>query len=74
MKYIQAVILCALCLQGVKILVTPDGECIEIRTKDIIYPCADEIKIDTGCWDEQGNTQLCGASWIEVESENQEVL
>jgi hypothetical protein len=59
--------ICALCLQNIKILVTPDGECIEIHTKDSIYPCTDDIKRDTGCWDDKGNTELCGASWIAIE-------
>ena len=62
-----AALLCALCLLNIKILVTPTGECIEIRTKDSAYPCTDDIKRDTGCWDSAGNTELCGASWIEIE-------
>lgn len=40
--------------------------CLRIETKDNTYPCTEEVKVDTGCWDEDGNTQLCGASWIEV--------
>jgi hypothetical protein len=59
----SACILCTLLLQ---ILVTSDGECIEIRTRDAVYPCTAEVMQDSGCWDEDGHTLLCGASWIEV--------
>lgn len=57
--------ICTLCLLAIRIFVTPDGECLRIETNDNIYPCTEEVKVDTGCWDEDGNTQLCGASWIE---------
>ncbi len=67
MKPLLLVTVCSLCLLNITIFVTPDGECIEIHTKDSIYPCTDEIKRDTGCWDENGETELCGASWIQVE-------
>ena len=50
-----------------EILVSSSGECIEVRTADNTYPCTDEIMQDTGCWDESGNTQLCGASFIQVD-------
>lgn len=59
--------LCTLCLLNIKIFITPEGECVEIRENDNIYPCTDYIKQDTGCWDEEGNTELCGASWEQVE-------
>ena len=58
--------ICTLCLLTIRIFMTPDGECLRIETRDNIYPCTEEVKVDTGCWDEDGNTQLCGASWIEV--------
>ncbi|MBQ1265437.1 MAG: hypothetical protein IIY06_01535 [Proteobacteria bacterium] len=57
--------ICTLCLLAIRIFVTPDGECLRIETNDSIYPCTEEVKVDTGCWAEDGNTQLCGASWIE---------
>lgn len=60
--------LCTLCLLIIRIFVTHDGECLRIETRDNIYPCTEEVKVDTGCWDENGETQLCGASWIQVES------
>ena len=58
--------MCILCTLLLQILVTADGECIEIRTHDNVYPCTEEVKRATGCWDEDGHTQLCGARWIEV--------
>ncbi len=57
---------CILCLMALQIFVTPDGACVEIRTPDGTYPCTDEIKRDTGCWDENMDTQLCAASWIQI--------
>lgn len=57
---------CTLCLLTIRIFVTPDGECLRIETRDNIYSCTEKVKVDTGCWDEDGNTQLCGARWIEV--------
>lgn len=57
--------LCTLCLLTIRIFMTPDGECLRIEANNNIYPCTDEVKVDTGCWDEDGNTQLCIASWIE---------
>jgi len=57
--------LCTLCLLTLHIFVTPDGECLRIETNDNTYPCTEEVKRDTGCWDENDETQLCGASWIE---------
>lgn len=58
---------CTLCSLTLSIFVTPDGECLSIETKDQIYPCTEEVKLDTGCWDEDGHTQLCGARWLEVQ-------
>lgn len=55
---------CLLCHFNVIILVDSDGECVEIRTDDNTFPCTDEVKADTGCWDDEGNSQLCGASFI----------
>lgn len=68
MKPLLLVTFCTLCLLNLRIFITPDGECVRIETDDNAYPCTDEIKRDTGCWDENGETQLCGASWIQVES------
>lgn len=59
--------MCILCTLLLQILVTSDGECIEIRTRDVVYPCTSEVMQDSGCWDENGETQLCGASWIQVD-------
>lgn len=68
MNYLQTIIICTLCFLNLQIFVAPDGECIEIRTNDgASFPCTDYIKQDTGCFDEKGNTQLCGASWEQVE-------
>lgn len=58
---------CVLCTLLLQILVTSDGECIEIRTRDAVYPCTAEVMQDSGCWDAEGNSQLCGASWIQVD-------
>jgi len=60
-------LLCTLCLLNIKIFITPEGECVEIRANNSVYPCTDFIKIDTGCWDENQETQLCGASWEQIE-------
>lgn len=60
--------LCALCLLSVQIFTSPEGECLRIEVNSNSYPCTDEVKADTGCWDEEGNTQLCGASWIAVDN------
>lgn len=59
-----ALFLCTLCLLTIHIYETRDGECLRIESKDRVYPCTDEVKVDTGCWDENGETQLCGASWV----------
>lgn len=68
MKRLQALIICTLCLLNIQIFVTPGGECVEIRTDDgSSFPCTDYIKQDTGCFDEEGNGQLCGASWEQIE-------
>ena len=67
MSRVQVAFLCTLCLLNIKIFIMPDGECVEVRTNDRVYPCTDFIKLDTGCWDEEGNTQLCGASWEQIE-------
>ncbi len=68
MKPFLFVTLCTLCLLNIRIFITPDGECLRIETDDNEYPCTDEIKRDTECWNDDGETQLCGASWIQVES------
>ena len=68
MKPFLFVTLCTLCLFNLRIFITPDGECVRIETDDNAYPCTDEIKRDTGCWNENDETQLCSASWIQVES------
>ena len=68
MKPLLFILICALCLLSLRIFITPDGECVRIETGDNVYPCTDEIKRDTGCWDENDKTQLCSASWIQVES------
>lgn len=47
------------------IFVTADGECVRIETNYRTYPCTEEVKRATGCWDDHGNTQLCGARWIQ---------
>lgn len=56
-----------LCALNLTIYITPDGECLRVETNYNDYPCTNEVKLDTGCWDEEGNTQLCGARWVEVE-------
>ena len=53
---------------NITIFVTPEGECVRIETDDNAYPCTDEIKRDTSCWDENGETELCGAKWEQVKS------
>ena len=58
--------LCALCFIVTRILITPEGECLRIETEYASLPCTEEIMQSTGCWDENNETQLCGASWIEV--------
>jgi len=61
------IVVCMLCALNLTIYITKDGECVRIETNYNTYPCTEEVKLDTGCWDEEGNTQLCGARWIEVE-------
>lgn len=56
--------ICTLCLLTIRIFITSDGECLRIETNNNVYPCTDEVKVDTGCWNEDGETLLCGASWI----------
>lgn len=63
-------LICILCLFRIEIYINRDtGECLDILevASDRHHPCTDENKRDTGCWDEDGNTQLCDAKWIEVE-------
>jgi hypothetical protein len=67
MKKLFLLVICTLCLVRIRILVTPNGECLEIQTDKAVYDCTEDVKIDTACWDEDGNTQLCGAKWIQVE-------
>ena len=55
------------CTLLLTILVNADGECLRIETNYGTYPCTEEVKRATGCWDEDGHTQLCGARWIEVD-------
>ncbi len=53
------------CTLFLMIFVTAEGECLRIETNYGTYPCTEEVKRATGCWDEDGHTQLCGARWIE---------
>lgn len=59
---------CALCLLSLLIYVSPDGTCVAIveRASGVVHPCSEEIMRDTGCWDDEGRGQLCGASWVEL--------
>lgn len=68
MKSLLFIVICTLCLLNITIFVTPEGECVRIETDDNAYPCTDEIKRDTSCWDENNETQLCGAKWEQVKS------
>jgi hypothetical protein len=55
-----------LCTVNLWIAIDSDGNCVEIRDEQTTYPCTDAVKLDTGCWDENGETQLCSAQWIEI--------
>ena len=61
--------ICILCLMSIRIFVATNGDCLRVETDNAVYPCTEEIKRDTGCWDEHGKTQLCGAIWIENEAQ-----
>lgn len=63
MKYL---ITCLLCTVNLWIIIDNEGKCIEIRTNDNTFPCTKEIMIDTGCWDNDGNSELCNASWEQI--------
>lgn len=60
-------LMCILCTLPLTIYLSPDGECICIETDHADYPCTPETMQDSGCWDEDGHTQLCGARWVEVD-------
>lgn len=52
-----------LCTVNLWIIIDSDGNCVEIRDEQTTYPCTDAVKLDTGCWNENGETQLCSAQW-----------
>ena len=58
------IITCLLCAVNLWIFIDNEGKCIEIRDGQTAYPCAQYIMIDTGCWDENLETELCGATFI----------
>lgn len=58
---------CMLCALDLTIYTTADGECVRIETHYADYPCTPETMQDSGCWDEAGQSQLCGARWVEVD-------
>ena len=66
-RFVEMKYLCFLYLLVIRIFVTADGECLRIETNYGTYPCTEEVKRATGCWDEDGHTQLCGASFIQVD-------
>lgn len=55
---------CLLCTVNLWIVIDNEGKCIEIKDEQNTYPCTEKVMIDTGCWDEQLETQLCGANFI----------
>ena len=57
---------CVLCLLNVQIFINAQGECLDIVADGNHYPCTQEVVIDTGCYDEEGNTELCNAQWIQI--------
>ena len=58
--------LCLFCTLPVMSILTHNGECVEIWINNHRYPCTDDVKAETGCWDDNGQTQLCDADWIEI--------
>lgn len=59
----KQLLVCMLCTVNLWIVIDSDGNCVEIRDEQTAYPCAEAVKLDTGCWDENGETQLCAAQW-----------
>jgi hypothetical protein len=59
----RLILTCMLCAVNLWIVIDSDGNCVEIRDEQTTYPCTDAVKLDTGCWDENGETQLCSAQW-----------
>lgn len=57
---------CFLCLLNIQIFINADGECLDVVADGIHYPCTESVKIDTVCWDSDGDTQLCSAQWIQI--------
>lgn len=57
---------CMLCTVNLWIIIDSEGKCIEIRDEQNTYPCTEFVMIDTGCWDENGDTQLCSAQWEQI--------
>ena len=61
---------CILCLLRLEVFYNGEtGECIDIKdaTTGEHFECSEENQIDTGCWDEDGNTELCSATMNEME-------
>ena len=59
-------LVCVLCLLNVQIFINAQGECLDIVADGNHYPCIKEVMIDTGCYDGEGNTELCNAQWIQI--------
>lgn len=62
----KQLLVCMLCTVNLWIVIDSEGKCIEIRDEQSTYPCTEFIMIDTGCWDENGETQLCSAQWEQI--------
>ena len=57
----KQLLVCMLCTVNLWIVIDSEGKCIEIRDEQNTYRCTEFVMIDTGCWDENGETQMCAA-------------
>lgn len=62
----KQLVVCLLCTVNLWIVVDSEGKCIQIRDEQSTYPCTPFVMMDTGCWDSEGNTELCNASWEQI--------